>query len=235
VLTRFESKRDANVAEIEDRIEQVKVERSYRIVGMLEQHARMLEQDVAPKVREFLATWRRRVAWLDGGILMGAVILFLFLTVWRGYWDGLVLRLPYRDTIAANPWVGWVLTACVVLGAGAIHFWVRKWSAERVSKRFLETISERESVHPYARAFRRNSRWWRTLFRKEPAGWNKRKAARLKKVVDDANVYIQKLNDVYTSPSGKPIPPVEPAVPEMNEPAEPPAPAAPEAAEKKDV
>jgi len=233
ILTRFESKRDRNVAEIQDRIEEVKVERSYRIVGMLEQHARMLEHQVVPKVRQFLEMWRRRVVWMDGGIFIGAVILFLVLTLWRGYWDGLTLRLPFGNTIHAHPWISWALIAAVVVGAGAIHFWIRKGAAARISQRLIETISEREGVQQYARAFRKNSRWWRTVFRKAPTGWNKRKAARLKKVVDDANGYIQRLNDVYTSPSGKAIPPVE-APTETFEPAESPPPVIPEVPEPKE-
>ncbi|MBW2449119.1 MAG: hypothetical protein JRE92_01670, partial [Deltaproteobacteria bacterium] len=36
-----------------------------------------------------------------------------------------------------------------------------------------------------------------------PAGWGKSTAARLEKVLDDSNAYIQKLNDEYTNPSGE--------------------------------
>jgi hypothetical protein len=173
---------------------------------MLEQQARILENSVVPKVRQFLETWRRRVLWVDGGLLFAAVGLFLFMTIWRGYWSGLTLHIPHMDTVLANPWLKWGLVMVVVLGAGAVHFWVRKWTAARVSHRLLESIPERESVPQYARAFRKNSRWWRSVFRMEPTGWSRRKAARLKKVVDDANGYIQRLNDVYTRPSGQQAP-----------------------------
>ena len=47
-----------------------------------------------------------------------------------------------------------------------------------------------------------DSRWWRSVFWPNPAGWGKRTAARLEKVLDDSNAYIQKLNDEYTNPSG---------------------------------
>lgn len=202
IRARFEGKRDANVAEIKDRIEQVKVERSYRIVGMLEQQARILENAMIPTVREFMKSWRRKVVWLEAGILLAVLVLFLSVTIWRGYWDGLHLNIPYMNPILAKRWASWGLLAFLVLGVGAIHFWARKWGAARVSRRLLEGIQDRDAVRHYARAFRKNSRWWRGIFRMEPAGWSGRKAARLKKVVDDTNGYIQKLNDVYTSPSG---------------------------------
>jgi hypothetical protein len=66
----------------------------------------------------------------------------------------------------------------------------------------LKTI-ETEDVHPnYVRAFRKNVRWYRSLFLRQPAGWNKRTGQQLGKILDDANRYIQKLNDMYTNPSG---------------------------------
>ena len=64
--------------------------------------------------------------------------------------------------------------------------------------------SKDPDLHPnYQRAFRKSSRWWRSLFWPNPAGWGKRTAARLEKVLDDSNAYIQKLNDEYTNPSGR--------------------------------
>ena len=33
-------------------------------------------------------------------------------------------------------------------------------------------------------------------------GWNKRTQRRLAKILDNTNEYIQKLNDMYTNPSG---------------------------------
>ena len=58
--------------------------------------------------------------------------------------------------------------------------------------------------HPhFQRAFRKSSRWWRSLFLPNPAGWGKSTAGRLEKVLEDSNAYIQKLNDEYTNPSGE--------------------------------
>ena len=41
------------------------------------------------------------------------------------------------------------------------------------------------------------------MFWPNPAGWGRRTAARLEKVLEDSNAYIQKLNDEYTNPSGR--------------------------------
>ena len=55
----------------------------------------------------------------------------------------------------------------------------------------------------YQRAFRKNSRWFRSIFRRQPAGWSRRTSHRLIKVTDDAQRYVQKLNDMYANPSGE--------------------------------
>jgi hypothetical protein len=37
---------------------------------------------------------------------------------------------------------------------------------------------------------------------RKPAGWGRGAQRRLAKVLEDTNIYIQKLNDMYTNPSG---------------------------------
>ena len=63
---RFVRKRDEDVARIQERIEEVRVARAYRIVGMLGQRASALEKEALPRIQAFLENWRRRVCWLNG-------------------------------------------------------------------------------------------------------------------------------------------------------------------------
>ena len=67
----------------------------------------------------------------------------------------------------------------------------------------LAEIKDPDLIPNYKRALHKSSRWWRSLFFPNPAGWGRRTAAGLSKVVDDSNAYIQKLNDEYTNPSGE--------------------------------
>ncbi|MBW2582640.1 MAG: hypothetical protein JRE36_03455 [Deltaproteobacteria bacterium] len=67
----------------------------------------------------------------------------------------------------------------------------------------LAEIKDPDLLPNHRRALRKSSRWWRSLFLPNPAGWGKRTSARMEKVVDDSNAYIQKLNDEYTNPSGE--------------------------------
>lgn len=202
VRVRFESKRDAYIKEIFERIERVGEERAYRIVGILEETANKLEQDIVPKIRRFIQSWRRKTLWLDGIIFGGLVVLFLAVTIWGGYWDGLSLKLPHLDKLPGGNYTLLGLLGILVLGGLYIHFSVRRWLSNSIARKLLKEIKDSESLPNYAKTFRKNSTWYRSIFHRQPVGWNKRTQRRLAKILDNTNEYIQKLNDMYTNPSG---------------------------------
>jgi hypothetical protein len=203
VRARFEGKRDADATAIYRRIEQVGVERAYRIVGMLEQIALMLKQDVVSLLQRFIIRWRHKVLWLEATILAGLVAAFLALTIWGGYWEGLSLNLPLWELVTKNNYTKYGALAILIAVAGYVHFSIRGWAADRVKKKLLKEIKDPDLISNYQRALNKNSRWWRSLFSPNPVGWGRRTAAGLVKVVEDSNAYIQKLNDEFTNPSGK--------------------------------
>ncbi len=203
VRARFESRRDAHLSAIYQRIEQVGVERAYRIVGMLEQTARMLEQEAVPRLQRFLSRWRRLTLWADGVLLGGALVLFFTATLYGGYWEGLALRLPLWERLSAYPTVQTVLLLLPAAAAVYLHFSIRCWTAGRVARSLLAGEGNGEMQAAYLQAFRKNSRWFRTIFRRRPVGWGRRAARALAQVLEDSQGYVQKLNDMYTNPSGQ--------------------------------
>jgi len=205
---RFEGKRDAALKAIAHRIEQVSVERAYRIVGILEQSAHMLENEVVPRLQRFLARWRRLTLWADGAVFGALLLAFLGGTVQGGYWDGLSLRIPLWEKLSAYPVLQTVLLVAAVATAVYIHFAIRRWASERIASGLAADLSARDVQSNYLRAFRKNSRWFRSVLRRNPAGWGRRTARSLAQVVEDAQQYVQKLNDMYTNPSGKTAAPV---------------------------
>ena len=203
VQARFESKSNADASAIYNRIEQVGVERAYRIVGMLEQTSRMMKQDVVPILLRFVDQWRRKILWMEGLIGGALVVIFMILTIWGGYWEGLSLRLPLWDLISQNNYLKYSILGILVVAAGYGHFSIRRKAAANIIRKLMAEVKNPE-LHPnYQRAFRKSRRWWRSIFLPNPAGWGKKTAARLEKVLDDSNAYIQKLNDEYTNPSGE--------------------------------
>ena len=203
VRARYEGKCDADSSAIARRIEQVGVERAYRIVGMLEQTAQMLKQEVVSRLQRFIERWRRKVLWLEGAILAALVAAFLAVTIWGGYWEGLSLNLPFWDVVAGNSYVTYGILAVVIGAAGYVHFSIRRWAARKVQKKLLSEIKDPDLIANYRQALHKSSRWWRSLFLPNPAGWGRRTSDKLEQVVDDSNAYIQKLNDEYTNPSGE--------------------------------
>jgi len=202
IRARFESKREADYRAINSRIEQVGVERAYRIVGMLEQTARMLKQDVVSRGQRFREAWRRKVLWLDGVILAAVLVAFFALTIWGGYWEGASLSLPFWDLVTLNDYTFFGAIAVILALAGYVHYSIRGWAAKKVSAKLLAEVANPDLHSNYRGVFRKSARWWRSIFWPNPAGWGRRTAARLEKVLDDSNAYIQKLNDEYTNPSG---------------------------------
>ncbi|UCF92317.1 MAG: dynamin family protein [Desulfobacterales bacterium] len=215
---RFEAKRDADVEAINNRIEQVGVERAYRIVGMLEQSARMLDQEIVPRLQRFIDNWRRKVLWAEGIILGLALIAFGTATIWGGYWNGLRLELPLWDLLTKNNSILFTGLAILLLIAGCVHFSVRRRIARLLTHKFLAEVRNSDQRSHYSRAFRKNSSWRRSLFHLKPAGWSQRTQGRLTKVLEDTHAYIQKLNDKYTSPSGEVASEEEPGPPPWGSP-----------------
>ena len=203
VRARYEGKCDADSSAIARRIEQVGVERAYRIIGMLEQTAQMLKQDVVSRLQRFIERWRRKVLWIEGTILAGLAAVFLAVTIWGGYWQGLSLKLPFWEGLTGNSYVKYGALAVLIFAAVYAHYSIRRWAARRVQKKLLAEIKDPDLIANYKQALHKSSRWWRSLFLPNPAGWGRRTAARLDQVVEDSNAYIQKLNDEYTNPSGE--------------------------------
>ncbi|HIJ20727.1 MAG TPA: hypothetical protein HPP58_06750 [Deltaproteobacteria bacterium] len=45
----------------------------------------------------------------------------------------------------------------------------------------------------------------RSIFNREPLGWGSRAQKQVRKIVAEADRYVQKLNDSFADPSGQPI------------------------------
>jgi hypothetical protein len=197
---RFEWKRDQDLSEILNRIEQVSVERAYRIVGALEKHAQEIEDYYVPQLRELIGRWRRQVLVWDAGwlVLVGlAVVGSRFLPpAMASKLDNGLQQLLASPTLMVG--VG-VLLAIVAL---YVHFRVRSWAAAKVMREIALQYVGNEAER-LTRAFKRNIRMWRSVFDPDPAGWSGRNRRALKNIVSDANRLVQTLNDRFTDPSGK--------------------------------
>ena len=205
---RFESKRDADMTEIRDRMQQVEVERAYRIVGVLEKLARSIEADYAPSITQAKREWRQGVLWSDAGALGLAIVVTLSASIYGGYWTGLTFTMPGQETFLAHPWLGWVVSIVGLGVLGYLHFSVRKLVARIVRQRLRKRMESAEHLPGAAehvlRGFEHNTRYWSPVLWTAPIGWNALTRRRVTKVLGDANGYVQALNDQFANPSGTP-------------------------------
>lgn len=199
---RFEAKRDEDLAEIESRIDELDVQRSYRVAGKLEQTAKQVRDEFIPKLTAARRAWRKRLFWLDAGVF-GAVILGLVLmSAALGYWQGLSFEAPWLDFLRSHPLVLSVVLLLVAAVVLKIHLVLRLLAGRAVLKRLRKDRSPGDRAGHVAKAFEFNMRSWRPVFLEAPAGWGPLTARRLEALLSDADRTIQELNDRYADPSG---------------------------------
>lgn len=198
---RFETKRDADMAGIRERIRQVRVERAYRIVGELDKLAREVAEVRVPELREMLREWRsgvlRRDALLLGApIVLCAVLSMVFANPGSGIVPGWV------QWVVANPWRWVPFVSLVVAGGVWLHGVARTWAAAKVARGVCSRHEAGPIRESLLRSLAKNTVSWRTIFRGEPAGWGRFARRRLDAVMAESEKFIQTLNDRYACPSG---------------------------------
>ncbi len=195
---RFEWKRDQDMSEITSRMDQVTVERAYRIVGALEKRAQEIQEFYVPRLQKLIADWRNTVLKVEAGIY--ALFALLAGGVQLAGTDVVGGAASLFETLTASPWgtVGLIVGGAVlVLG---IHFTVRTLVSHRMQcKLMASTENHRDRL---VRAFKKNTRFWRSIFELNPAGWNPWNRRRVRQVIAESDRYVQTLNDNYTDPSG---------------------------------
>lgn len=192
---RFESKRDQDLGEIMQRIEQVEVERAYRVVGALEKEARDIAQIDIPKVSGLMQTWGKRVMIADAVIFGAIVLLILLISISLGLTGGLATLIL---SLFVEPVSAVITSAVLAAGFFAVHFTIRNKIAERMLRKMKGTGDSM-----YMKAFEKNTRFHRSIFCKKPSGWNGQAKKRIATVIDAASGFVQNLNDQFTNPSGK--------------------------------
>ena len=106
-----------------------------------------------------------------------------------------------------------ILLAALVILAVAVHYGIRNLAA-RTLVNPLRTEAAAEDIRgDLVAAFLRNTKPWRSIFAPSPAGWGGAAKRRLHKVRQDADGFVQTLNDRFTNPSGE-------SLAEVNEPKE---------------
>lgn len=202
---RFEWKRDQDLEEITSRIQQVSVERVYRIMGSLQNRAQEIQDVHILRVRALVERWRTLVLQTDALLLVLLTAAVMGGAIWKPQLISVVTQ-RLSDILSTTQGVG-ALTAVTVVALIGVHFSVRHWAMRHLQKRLKKELPEGDAMC-MGRVLYKNARFWRSIFEANPAGWSGRYQRRLQQILNDANQHVQSLNDHYTDPAGKRHPPV---------------------------
>ena len=195
VWKRYLSKREVDYAEITQRMEAINVERVYRIIGNLESLSNQVEQQAVPQLQVARARWRKRVLLLDA-VVMGVFALGIGAIAWTTGWLPQWLSNPMS---LVSDWFSLGLLAAFVALLVFIHFGLRRWAAKGIAK----SLSQEETYGDLSNAFMKSTRSMTSIFRTNPVGWSGRVSGKLSGIRNDVDQFVQRLNDNFSSPSGK--------------------------------
>lgn len=200
IRERFAKKREEDMADIDARIHQIEVERSYRIVGKLEQTAKSIKNQVVTKLTDMLNKWKSKVMLFDSlafGTL--AVIAGTLLTTTESW--GMLKTFP--EEVMQGETNAVVIAALLLTTVLYIHFSIRRAVANRILRKLAVELGKDEDTYKqYMRAFNKSTAAHRPMFLSGPAGWSNVAEETLDEILNEANDYIQTLNDRFTNPSG---------------------------------
>ncbi len=177
VHQRLKQKKDAHLEKILNRIDEVSIERSYRIASMLSDIAKEYKNKKFPKLREALDSWSKKV------IVSDIVVLVITLAS-LGYAQFTYNLIPSDIVVMGG--VGLLVASVLVY----IHFVLRKIMAKKVMKNY----SDDEGL---VRAIKISTKWLKPLFLHKLKSWNKKNLKVLDDLVKHSKLTISKLNDQF--------------------------------------
>ena len=185
---RFKRKKDVDLAAIHERMDRVSIERAYRISFALETLSDQIEKEWVAKIDAVRLEWAKKVAFSDLGLgVVGTGV---------GTWLAIeteVFSMLNIQTLLASPILGISTAVVAVVALLTPHYYFRYRWAKRIHARLLS----QENQENLARAFSRNTVFWRAMFAKYPRGWSQSTERRLNAIREGARTSIQKLNDQF--------------------------------------
>lgn len=196
---RFQNKRDEDLADIKGRINQLDVERAYRIIGTLEGNAKHLRDTLIPRLIDVRQTWASRSTWLNAIVFGGGLVAFLYATLGTDAWHGFYFT-PFSDLAIPLQIVVAVIGVALLL---YLNSWLRRLAGLSVLRGLRRHNNGKDDAQ-LATAFEANlNSWWSSLLPSRPLGWSARNRRKLDTLIAGTGELVQKLNDRFARPTSR--------------------------------
>ena len=186
LATRLKTKKDTDLARIIDRMDKVSIERAYRIIKALEDHAKEIKEEKIPVLQEALQGWSKKVLWADISIIALLSIVLGFLQFQFHIFDTFLIS-------QTGVMIGVGLLVLIFLFS---HSKIRSFFARKEAKKWEEKDID------ISKAIIHNTRWWKSIFSFSGRNWQRGTKVKLDKLMTQGREAIQKLNDQFVSASG---------------------------------
>ena len=195
--------REKDMADLEQRLDEVETHRIYRVADNLRHQCRFIEEMVVPELMERISDWRRFVLAADTAVITVYVVALAMLLLFTGTWDGFdYIPAGFVESVMNSSLLGGLLGAFVLGSLVIFHFGFRHFAQQRYRPSADEHKLEGYDVEALDRAFIKSTSPIRTLLLSKPSGWHVFNRRRLSNVFYRAGVFIRKLNDAHIQPDG---------------------------------
>ena len=194
--------REQDMADLETLLDQVELQRVYRVADSLRHRCHHIEEQVVPELRERISDWRRFVLRADAAVIITFAMFALLIALFSGDWDGFnyipakPVQFVFDSTILK------LLLGTLIAGSLAIfHFAFRRFAQLRYRPRADDELQGFD-VESLDNAFIKSTGALRSLFATSPSGWHVFNRRRLSNIYYRAGVFIKQLNDEHIQPDG---------------------------------
>ena len=179
---------NGDLSPIDQRLQNLNNDRSYRILGALEKSIRDIDDVVFEEVETALDTWKERCNATTLIVLGFLIMLMLFAEIAMGILDLLL-----------DPILGPAIVLTVVAILTPIHVMVSRVHAKFIIKQLHKRQKQLNIPEDLAGLYEKSLSFWRVLLpTTSPVGKNKKNRKRLAAMIEQTKDLVQALNDQFS-------------------------------------
>lgn len=177
-----------DAALFDQRFANINNDRSYRILGTLENSIRAIDDVIMPEVEEALTTWKERSNASTLIVLSFIVMLMLFAEIAVGILELLL-----------DPFIGPAILVALIAILTPLHLIVSRVHAKFLIKHLHKRQKQLNLTEDLAGLFEKSLSFWRILMpTTDPVGKNKKNRKKLAALIEQSKDLVQALNDQFS-------------------------------------